>query len=83
MKFYKYNGRCNACGAIVRTLREERGLSQEQLAAKLQCEGINLAQKAVSRIELGSRVVADFELVALARIFGVTLDALLSDTQPT
>lgn len=73
MKIYKPSGRCNASGEQVRSCREAAGLSQEQLAAKLQLAGLNLGQKAISRIETGERIVADFELEYLADALGVTI----------
>jgi transcriptional regulator with XRE-family HTH domain len=78
VKIYKYNGKCNACGAEVRRLREQNHLSQEQLAAKIQCEGLSLVQKAISRIETGDRLVADFELLAFANVFDVPLEQLFA-----
>ena len=52
MKLYKYkDGKCNVSGSRIRDLRELANLSQEQLAAKIQLEGLNLNQKAISRIE--------------------------------
>ena len=77
MKIYKPSGRCNASGEQVRSCREAAGLSQEQLAAKLQLAGLNLGQKAISRIETGERIVADFELEYLADALGVTIYHLL------
>lgn len=56
----------NACGAIVRKARERLGLSQEQLAARVQLEGHALTQKAISRIEAGDRIVPDYEIPLLA-----------------
>lgn len=79
MKIYRHNGKCNICGESVRHLREQAGLSQEQLAAKVQCEGLSLTQKAIGRIELGRRVVADFELTAIARAFCVSVHGLLGE----
>lgn len=76
MKLYKYtNGTCNASGPAIRALRERAGISQEQLAAKLQLAGLN--QKAVSRIETGDRVVPDFELGYFATVLGVPVCTLL------
>ena len=52
-----------------RESEEERlraNLSQEQLAYKLQIIGLDVTQKVISRIENGSRVVADYELDYLA-----------------
>ena len=42
------------------------GLSQEELAAKVQLNGHSLTQKAISRIETGQRIVADYEIPLLA-----------------
>ena len=62
MKLYSYHGRCNISGERIRQAREDEGLSQEQLAAKLQLLGLEITQKSISRIETGLRVVPDFEL---------------------
>lgn len=72
MKLNPYGEGCNLAGPQVRTLRMERGLSQEQLAAKLQLLGYSIGQKAVSRMETGDRVVTDYELVLLAQALGVS-----------
>ena len=80
MKLYKHtNGTCNASGPAIRALREKAGISQEQLAAKLQLAGLNLNQKAVSRIETGDRVVPDFELSYFATVLGVPVCTLLKN----
>ena len=78
LKLYKHtNGTCNASGPAIRALREKAGISQEQLAAKLQLAGLNLNQKAVSRIETGDRVVPDYELQYLAKALEITIYQLL------
>lgn len=78
MKLYRYmDGKCNASGATIRNLRESAGLSQEQLAAKLQLLGLSLNQKAVSRIETGDRIVPDFELIYFSEVLGVPICRLL------
>ena len=52
MKIYRYmDGNANASGRKIKELREAAGLSQEQLAAKVQLVGLNLNQKAISRID--------------------------------
>ena len=77
MKIYRYRGKCNVSGATIRRLREKTGLSQEQLAAKIQLMGVPMVQKAISRSETGERVVADYELMLIAQIFGVDVKDLL------
>ena len=77
MKIYRPEGRCNVSGGRVKKARERLGLSQEQLAAKIQLAGLSITQKAISRIETGDRIVADYELQYLADALGVTIYYLL------
>ena len=49
-------------------------MSQQDLAEKLQIEGVDLRSKEISKIENNNRLVQDFELFAFARIFKVSLD---------
>lgn len=77
MKIYDYKGRSNICGEKIRRFRRERKLSQGELAARLQLQEVQLDQKAVSRVEMGERFVADFELVAFSRALRVPLEELL------
>ncbi|MBQ3076190.1 MAG: helix-turn-helix transcriptional regulator [Clostridia bacterium] len=81
MKIYDYNGKKNICGERVRSARKAMHLSQQELAAKLQVEGINLERDSISRIEIGTRFVADFELVTLCKILNVSSDELLGITK--
>lgn len=61
----------------MRRIREGKKLSQEQMAAWLQLEGLSINQKAISRIETGERVVADYELLYLAKVLRVRVEDLL------
>lgn len=72
MKLLLLDDRCNACGVRVREARERAGLSQEQLAARVQLHGHALTQKTISRIESGARVVPDFEISLLAAALDVS-----------
>ncbi len=77
MKIYDFNGQKNICGVRVKEARRRLGLSQEQLAAKLQIMGIGIERDSISRIEIGTRFVADYEVAALCRILSVTPSELL------
>ena len=77
MKIYDYNGRKNICGERVKEARKKAGLSQENLAAKLQIKGVIIERDSVSRIEIGTRFVADYELLALCQILNVSPAYLL------
>lgn len=79
MKLYKNNdGKCNLAGKNIKMLREQRRLSQEQLAAALQLAGLNLNQKAISRIETGDRVIPDYELLYFSKVLEISITDLLS-----
>lgn len=43
----------------------------------MQVEGVMLNQKAISRIETGERVIADYELLTFSRVLSVSVDSLL------
>ena len=61
----------------VRDLRKELGLRQEDLAAQIQLKGINMERDSISRIEIGTRFVSDFELKIFAEVLGVSVNWLL------
>ena len=77
MKIYDFNGKKNICGTKIKEARKKLKLSQEELAAKLQVEGINIERDSVSRIEIGTRFIADYELAALCKILNITPEYLL------
>ena len=59
-------------GEKIRKLREENGLTQEELARKL-----GIPRPSVSQIESGQREVTAKELLALSQIFETSTDELL------
>ena len=77
MKIYDYNGKKNICGNRVHEARCKLRLTQSDLAAKLQINGIIIERDSISRIEIGTRFVADYELRELSRILNVSVDWLL------
>ena len=77
MKIYDFNGRKNICGDRVHEARCRLRLTQSDLAAQLQIAGIIIERDSISRIEIGTRFVADYELRELARILKVSLPWLL------
>lgn len=71
------DGSNNLCGKRIAALRTDRKLSQRELADKMQLVGIDIDKNAIQRIECGKRFVTDIEIVAFAKIFGITPDELL------
>jgi len=76
MKIYWHEGRKNIIGDNVRVIRRKARLTQQQLAIKIQLLGYEFDRITVSRIELGDRFVADYEVKALAQGLGVDIQAL-------
>ena len=79
MKIYDYNGKKNLCGHRIREARLRQRLSQYDLAARLQTQGILIEQDSISRIEIGTRFVADYEVKVLAKVLNVPLEWLLEE----
>ena len=79
MKIYDYNGRKNICGDRLRQARQKLRLSQSDLAAQLQVAGVILERDSVSRIESGTRFIADYELKILAKVLHVSILWLLGE----
>lgn len=64
-------------GSNIRTLRQQRGLTQEQVAAQL-----GVSCQAVSKWETEVNAPDIALLPAIAKLFGVTIDALFSPEAP-
>ena len=77
MKIYDYNGKKNICGDRIHEARCRLRMTQSDLAARLQINGIIMERDSISRIEIGTRFVADYELRELSIILGVTVNWLL------
>lgn len=58
-------------------LRRQRGLTQEQLCAKLQVAGCDLTRSALAKIEVGQRSIYPDELKALKVVLQVSYEKIL------
>lgn len=67
----------NLIGSKIRALRTEQGWSQSELAAQCQRHGWDVSREIVNRIEMQIRLVREYELVALAKVFKTSPLALL------
>jgi transcriptional regulator with XRE-family HTH domain len=63
-------------GTNIRKLRLRAGLTQEQMAAKLQLEGIDVSRSFYSHIECGTYSIRISELLAIRRILNATYKEL-------
>ena len=65
----------NISGTMIKELRTELGITQAQLGARMELQGIFWDQKTVSSVELQHRALYDYELKAVA----VALDTSVSE----
>lgn len=72
MKIHDWNGRKNICGDRIHEARQRQRLTQSDLAAQLQLAGILIERDSISRIEIGTRFVADYELLMIAKCLRVS-----------
>ena len=64
-------------GANIRALREQAGITQDALAAKLQLAGCDITRSAVAKIEVGQRHLYPDELIRIKEILHVSYDDIL------
>lgn len=72
MKIYDFDGRKNISGERIREARIKARLSQGELAARIQLEGIVIERDSISRVEIGTRFIPDYEIPIFARVLGVS-----------
>jgi transcriptional regulator with XRE-family HTH domain len=65
-------------GRQIAQMRVRRGMTQDQLAAKLQTNGCDLTRSAVAKIEAGQRHIYLYEF----KIFCIALSCTYSDLMP-
>lgn len=69
----------NIAGPVARRLREQHGLTQPLLVARLNRLGWDISRETYAKVEAQIRWLADFELVWLARALDVPVGDLLAE----
>lgn len=77
VKIYDFNGKKNLSGDRIRAARVKLRLSQADLAAWMQVQGILIERDSISRIEIGTRFTPDYELPVFSNVLGVSVAWLL------
>ena len=63
-------------GRHLAKLRQDKGLTQEQLAARLQVQGCDLTRSALAKIEVGQRHLYPDEIKALSVVLGISYEQI-------
>ncbi len=63
-------------GNKIRMIREKQGITQEDLAARLQVNGCDITRSAVAKIEVGQRHLYPDEIILLKKLLSTTYDEI-------
>ena len=66
----------NITGKKIKAIRRKKNITQIQFAARLNTLGIDFNQTSVSKIETQTKFLIDFELKAIAQVFGIPIERL-------
>ncbi len=72
MKIYDFKGKKNISGERIKIARTKRKITQADLAARLQVNEIIIERDSISRIEIGTRFVTDYEIAVIAEVLNVS-----------
>ena len=81
MKIYDFDGKKNISGDRIHQARTAMRLSQADLAARMQVNGVTIEREAISKIETGARFVTDYELMVFTKVLNVSLEWLIGQEQ--
>lgn len=63
-------------GSNIRKIREEKWLTQEQVASKLQINGCDITRSAYAKIEVGQRHLYPDEIILLKAILNTSYEEI-------
>lgn len=73
----KYEGKkSNVIGNLIKKYREEKGLEKIEVSRLLQLHAVYLDSTELKRIEDGTQIVKDLELIGLCKVLDVNYDDL-------
>lgn len=81
LKIYDFDGEKNISGDRIHQARTAMRLSQADLAARMQVNGVTIEREAISKIETGDRFVTDYELMVFAKVLNVSMEWLTNQYQ--
>lgn len=77
MKKRDYNDNKNVIYNRLKFYRLQQGVTQKELAARLQTMNVSIDQQMISKMENNTRIVTDYELVCLSKALHVPLEELI------
>ena len=65
-------------GNNIRKIREDKGMTQDTLAARSQLGGCDITRSAVAKIEAGQRHLHPDEIILIRKILNTTFEEILA-----
>lgn len=81
LKVKRLNNKSNVIGANIKKYRLQYGYTQEELCQKIDLYGLNLYHSDIYLIEYNKRIVRDYEALAFAKVFNISMDELYKGTE--
>ena len=72
----KYNNKANVVGELITKYREKKKLSKPELCRRLQLHAVYMDHVELYRIESGTKILRDFELLAICKELDIDYDEL-------
>lgn len=72
-------GNANIVGKNIERIRKERGIKQKDFIAKMQAWGCDINPTSYSKLEGQVRFATDREIFVIAKILGVSMEALFEE----
>ena len=83
MRKILFENKKNIISRVLKQQRLAKGLTQEQVAAKMQVLGAGIDQQMISKIESNNRIVTDYEFACLCVVLQIQPHELLADFYET
>lgn len=77
----KKSRNCNISGKNIKKIRKNMYLNQENLATKMQLNGMSMTPSTISKIESSDRTVSDKELLTFSKVLKASPQELLNDNE--
>lgn len=71
----------NSIGTKIKSLREEKGFSQNEVVEKLSEKDIHISRETLSKIENDNRTISAIELNAVCSVLNVDISTLFSESK--
>lgn len=75
----KYNNEANVIGKLLLEHREKKGLSKEEVCRRVQLHGVYIHRVELYRMEKGSSIIKDFELIALCKVLDIDYNSEIAN----